>query len=285
MCLSCCCLQGKSVACPVCQHSYPEHRLKYHIKSVHPGKEHTNISTHRQMHTPPVHVVHKMRFHFVCVCLHVCAGQTHHLCRVKVWWCSAQRSAPTATPTSWRTAVTSSGTSGPTKVWYFSTLNTDKHIHGARVWRNTSGPIRVHARYFTAWLSCDPSFHLSLFLLAAHQEDGLDWKHATDVVEGNRPVGQVTCEMLRTQTNKMWMLLALCQRNLAKNIGSSYRKVLRVFFFSFKHCSLLSLGLCKTCVFLGMWGETAKITARLIIHELLNLFNINLEEVLKKVNC
>ncbi|XP_071326163.1 zinc finger protein ZFAT isoform X2 [Trachinotus anak] len=28
--------QGKSVACPVCQHSYPEHRLKHHIKTSHP---------------------------------------------------------------------------------------------------------------------------------------------------------------------------------------------------------------------------------------------------------
>nr|XP_046255777.1 zinc finger protein ZFAT-like isoform X2 [Scatophagus argus] len=28
--------QGKSVACPVCQHSYPEHRLKYHMKTSHP---------------------------------------------------------------------------------------------------------------------------------------------------------------------------------------------------------------------------------------------------------
>ena len=34
----CCCLQGKCVNCPVCQHSYPEHRLKYHIKTSHPGK-------------------------------------------------------------------------------------------------------------------------------------------------------------------------------------------------------------------------------------------------------
>ncbi|XP_041798409.1 zinc finger protein ZFAT-like isoform X2 [Chelmon rostratus] len=28
--------QGKSVTCPVCQHSYPEHRLKHHIKTSHP---------------------------------------------------------------------------------------------------------------------------------------------------------------------------------------------------------------------------------------------------------
>ncbi|XP_044063823.1 zinc finger protein ZFAT-like isoform X2 [Siniperca chuatsi] len=28
--------QGKSVTCPVCQHSYPEHRLKHHIKTAHP---------------------------------------------------------------------------------------------------------------------------------------------------------------------------------------------------------------------------------------------------------
>ncbi|XP_039661132.1 zinc finger protein ZFAT-like isoform X3 [Perca fluviatilis] len=28
--------QGKSVACPVCQNSYPEHRLKHHIKTSHP---------------------------------------------------------------------------------------------------------------------------------------------------------------------------------------------------------------------------------------------------------
>ncbi|XP_056237895.1 zinc finger protein ZFAT-like isoform X1 [Seriola aureovittata] len=28
--------QGKSAACPVCQHSYPEHRLKHHIKTSHP---------------------------------------------------------------------------------------------------------------------------------------------------------------------------------------------------------------------------------------------------------
>ncbi|XP_028986133.1 zinc finger protein ZFAT-like isoform X2 [Betta splendens] len=28
--------QGKSVECPVCQHSYPEHRLKHHIKTAHP---------------------------------------------------------------------------------------------------------------------------------------------------------------------------------------------------------------------------------------------------------
>uniref|UniRef100_A0A3Q3WQH7 C2H2-type domain-containing protein n=1 Tax=Mola mola TaxID=94237 RepID=A0A3Q3WQH7_MOLML len=31
--------QGKCVTCPVCQHNYPEHRLKYHIKTSHPGKE------------------------------------------------------------------------------------------------------------------------------------------------------------------------------------------------------------------------------------------------------
>ncbi|KAI3360855.1 hypothetical protein L3Q82_013075 [Scortum barcoo] len=28
--------QGKSVTCPVCQHSYPEHKLKHHIKTSHP---------------------------------------------------------------------------------------------------------------------------------------------------------------------------------------------------------------------------------------------------------
>ncbi|KAG7229398.1 hypothetical protein INR49_012789 [Caranx melampygus] len=28
--------QGKSAACPVCQHSYPEHKLKHHIKTSHP---------------------------------------------------------------------------------------------------------------------------------------------------------------------------------------------------------------------------------------------------------
>ncbi|XP_070823374.1 zinc finger protein ZFAT isoform X2 [Chaetodon trifascialis] len=28
--------QGKSATCPVCQHSYPEHRLKHHIKTSHP---------------------------------------------------------------------------------------------------------------------------------------------------------------------------------------------------------------------------------------------------------
>lgn len=28
--------QAKSVTCPVCHHSYPEHRLKHHIKTVHP---------------------------------------------------------------------------------------------------------------------------------------------------------------------------------------------------------------------------------------------------------
>ncbi|XP_029308329.1 zinc finger protein ZFAT isoform X2 [Cottoperca gobio] len=30
--------QGKSVTCPVCQNSYPEHRLKHHIKTSHPDK-------------------------------------------------------------------------------------------------------------------------------------------------------------------------------------------------------------------------------------------------------
>lgn len=49
----CCCLQGKSVTCPVCQHNYPEHRLRYHIKTSHPGKKHTNIST-THTHTLPV---------------------------------------------------------------------------------------------------------------------------------------------------------------------------------------------------------------------------------------
>lgn len=44
--LSCCCSQGKSVTCPVCQQSYPEHKLKHHIKTSHPGKEHRNIFTH-----------------------------------------------------------------------------------------------------------------------------------------------------------------------------------------------------------------------------------------------
>ncbi|XP_068180465.1 zinc finger protein ZFAT isoform X2 [Antennarius striatus] len=29
--------QVKSLSCPVCQQSYPEHRLKYHIKTTHPG--------------------------------------------------------------------------------------------------------------------------------------------------------------------------------------------------------------------------------------------------------
>ncbi|XP_070767746.1 zinc finger protein ZFAT [Enoplosus armatus] len=37
--------QRKSATCHVCQHSYPEHKLKHHIKTAHPGKEHTNIST------------------------------------------------------------------------------------------------------------------------------------------------------------------------------------------------------------------------------------------------
>ncbi|XP_037532997.1 zinc finger protein ZFAT [Nematolebias whitei] len=30
--------QGRSATCPVCRCSFPEHRLKYHIKSSHPGK-------------------------------------------------------------------------------------------------------------------------------------------------------------------------------------------------------------------------------------------------------
>uniref|UniRef100_A0A3Q0S4V8 Zinc finger and AT-hook domain containing n=1 Tax=Amphilophus citrinellus TaxID=61819 RepID=A0A3Q0S4V8_AMPCI len=34
--------QGRSETCPVCHRSYPEHRLKHHIKTSHPGKEHTN---------------------------------------------------------------------------------------------------------------------------------------------------------------------------------------------------------------------------------------------------
>ncbi|XP_074540259.1 zinc finger protein ZFAT isoform X2 [Halichoeres trimaculatus] len=36
----------KSVTCPVCQQSYPEHRLKHHIKISHPGKEHNCINRH-----------------------------------------------------------------------------------------------------------------------------------------------------------------------------------------------------------------------------------------------
>uniref|UniRef100_A0A674P6J1 Zinc finger and AT hook domain containing n=1 Tax=Takifugu rubripes TaxID=31033 RepID=A0A674P6J1_TAKRU len=32
--------QGKNVACPICQNSYPEHRLKCHIKTTHPGEQH-----------------------------------------------------------------------------------------------------------------------------------------------------------------------------------------------------------------------------------------------------
>uniref|UniRef100_A0A3B4F2J2 Zinc finger and AT-hook domain containing n=1 Tax=Pundamilia nyererei TaxID=303518 RepID=A0A3B4F2J2_9CICH len=34
--------QGRSETCPVCHRNYPEHRLKHHIKTSHPGKEHTN---------------------------------------------------------------------------------------------------------------------------------------------------------------------------------------------------------------------------------------------------
>uniref|UniRef100_A0A8D3DA12 C2H2-type domain-containing protein n=1 Tax=Scophthalmus maximus TaxID=52904 RepID=A0A8D3DA12_SCOMX len=36
--------QGRSVACPICQLSFTEQRLKHHIKTSHPGKELSNVS-------------------------------------------------------------------------------------------------------------------------------------------------------------------------------------------------------------------------------------------------
>lgn len=58
-------LQGKSATCPVCQQSYPEHKLKNHIKTSHPGKEHTNISIHMDRQT-----------HLTCQCFLVCYRET-----------------------------------------------------------------------------------------------------------------------------------------------------------------------------------------------------------------
>lgn len=39
-----CCLQGENVACPICHNSFAEHRLKYHMKTSHPGESHTSVS-------------------------------------------------------------------------------------------------------------------------------------------------------------------------------------------------------------------------------------------------
>lgn len=94
----------------------------------------------------------------LCVCLHGCFGQTHPHCRAKEWWWSGLRSVPTATPTSSRTAVTSRGTSGPTKVCYSSAFT---HTNALRLCGQTSVPVSVNIQYFSAQLTYDLSLHLS----------------------------------------------------------------------------------------------------------------------------
>lgn len=56
-----CCLQGKSVTCPICQNSYPEHRLKYHIKTSHPGKAQSTPSN-----TLLLFILHTLTYSFHC---------------------------------------------------------------------------------------------------------------------------------------------------------------------------------------------------------------------------
>lgn len=107
--------------------------------------------------------------------------QTHSLCMAKDWWCSVQRSAPTVTPISWRTAVTFNGTSGPTKVWFCDVC----------VWKHFS--CTVFHCLITVWSqlpSVSPSW------LSSRRTD----------VEGNWPVGQAQTKI------SMFLLLASSQR-------------------------------------------------------------------------
>lgn len=124
------CLQGKNVTCPICQNSYPEHRLKCHIKTTHPGEQH-------KIH--PHICCHYLYFscYVILVCCHIIfffhlfvfvCGQMHSQYRPRVSWWSVQRSVPTVTPISLRTAAIISDTSGPTRVWYSSTFISDKHM-------------------------------------------------------------------------------------------------------------------------------------------------------------
>lgn len=74
-----CCLQGKSVTCPICQNSYPEHRLKYHIKTSHPGDKH---KLHPHTHTHYLYSCYLIHFSvlsmsiivlfflYACVCVY-----------------------------------------------------------------------------------------------------------------------------------------------------------------------------------------------------------------------
>lgn len=102
--------------------------------------------------------------------------QTHSLCMAKDWWCSVQRSAPTVTPTSSRTAVTFNGTSGPTKVWFLWCVSCTVFHCLITVWSRLP--------------SVSPSW------LSSRRTD----------VEGNWPVGQAQTKI------SMFLLLASSQR-------------------------------------------------------------------------
>lgn len=66
------------------------------------------------MHSKAHKAINVWGFATLTVCM--CAGQTRRPCRALRWWWSGLRSVPTATPTSSRTAASTRGTSGPTKV-------------------------------------------------------------------------------------------------------------------------------------------------------------------------
>lgn len=74
------CLQGKSVTCSICQNSYPEHRLKYHLKTSHPGK-----AQHTPSNTISLFILHSGHYLFQCCLITVHYFSSMCLCFVYFW--------------------------------------------------------------------------------------------------------------------------------------------------------------------------------------------------------
>lgn len=130
---------------------------------------------------------------FVC-------GQMHSRYRPRVSWWSVQRSVPTVTPISLRTAVIINDTSGPTRVRFSSTFISDKH---------TCGSIIVGVECFRFWCICCLGLHLSC-LLAVLQQGGLDCKHSRNIEKRTWPDGQVSQKWGKQTNQKRHTYICCC---------------------------------------------------------------------------
>lgn len=74
------------MTCPICQNSYPEHRLKCHIKTTHPGEQH-KIHPHICWHYLYLFILYSCylinsivpSFFLLCACTNVCIFWTDAL--------------------------------------------------------------------------------------------------------------------------------------------------------------------------------------------------------------